>query len=114
MRVLQGDGVPGYPEVALLGVVDDVVPDAVAELEQLLAQLLQARKWAGTPPEFVDSLGSAGVRTCGVCLWLTDVRAPEVTTASAESDRRELADAKAVVAVLSGFSGRTGLTVGIG
>jgi hypothetical protein len=112
--VWQGDGVPGYPAVSLLGFVDDeVVSDAVAGLEQLVVQLLQTREWAGGPPEFVDAIDSAGVRTCGVVLWLTDVRASEAGTVSAELDRRELADAKAVVDALAGFSGRTGLTVGI-
>lgn len=104
----------GYPEVSLLGYVDDdVVPETVAGLEQLVAQLLQARGWAGAPPEFVDDIDSDGVRTCGVVLWLTDVRASEAETVSAELDRRELADAKAVVDALAGFSGSTGLTVGI-
>jgi hypothetical protein len=106
--------VSGYPEVSLLGYVDgEVVPDTVVGLEQLVAQLLQAREWAGAPPECIDNIDSAGVRTCGVVLWLTDVLAPAAVTVSAELDRRELADAKAVVDALAGFSGRTGLTVGI-
>ncbi|GAA4263084.1 hypothetical protein [Dactylosporangium darangshiense] len=104
----------GYPKVALLGYVDDeVMPDTVAGLERLAAQLLQSREWAGAPPEFVDNIDSAGVRTCGVLLWLTDVRASGEVTVSAELDRRELADAKSVVDALAAFSGRTGVTVGI-
>ncbi|MEV6925242.1 hypothetical protein AB0M46_12175 [Dactylosporangium sp. NPDC051485] len=104
----------GYPEVSLLGYVDgEVVPDTVAGLQELVAQLLRARGWAGAPPEFVDSIDAGGVRTCGVVLWLTDVRASTAETVSAELDRSELADAKAVVDALAGFSGRTGLTVSI-
>ncbi|MDG6108059.1 hypothetical protein Daura_45480 [Dactylosporangium aurantiacum] len=100
--------------MSLLGYVDDkVAPDTVAGLEQLVAQLVQSREWAGAPPAFVDSIDPAGVHTCGVVLWLTDVRAPEAATVSADLDRRELADAKAVVDALAGFSGRTGLTVGV-
>lgn len=110
----QGDGVPGYSQLALLGFVDDdLMPDTVTGLGRLVAQLLQAREWAGAPPEFVDGVDSAGVRTCGVLLWMTDLRASEVATVSAELDRRELADARAVVDALAGFSGRTGLTIGI-
>jgi hypothetical protein len=106
--------VSGYPEVSLLGYVEDeVAPDTAAGLEQLVAQLLQSREWAGAPPEFVDNIDSAGVRTCGVVLWLTDMLAPAARTVSAELERRELADTKAVVDALAGFSGRTGLTVGI-
>ncbi|MER7894566.1 hypothetical protein ABTX15_32855 [Micromonospora sp. NPDC094482] len=104
----------GHPEVALLGFVEDeVVPDTVAGLKQLVAKSLHAREWAGAPPEFVDSVDSAGVHTCGVVLLLTEVRGSEAVTVSAELDRRELADAKALVDALAGFSGRTGLTVGI-
>jgi hypothetical protein len=99
--------------VALLGFVDDeIAPDMVAELEQLVSQLLQARQWAGAPPAFVDSTDSAGVRTCGVVLWLTEVRASGVSIPD-ELDRRELADTKAVVDALAWFSRRTGLTIGI-
>lgn len=108
------DGVSGYPEVSLLGFVDgEVMPETVAGLEQLVAQLLHSREWAGAPPEFVDSIDSAGLRTCGVVLWLTDMRAAEAETVPAELDRRELADTKAVVDALAGFSDRTGLTVGV-
>lgn len=113
--VWQGDGVTGYPEVPLLGYVDgEVAPDTAAALERLVAQLLGSREWAGATPEFVDKIDSAAVRTCGMVLWLTDVRASdEPETVSAELDRHELADAKAVVDALAGFSAHTGLTVGI-
>jgi hypothetical protein len=104
---------PEYPKVMLLGYVEDEVgPGTVARLEQLVAELVQAREdWADEPPEFVDNVDSAGVRTCGVLLWLTDMQASEAVTVS-EVDRRELADVKAVVDALAGFSGRTGLTIG--
>ncbi|WP_238019922.1 hypothetical protein KZZ52_26715 [Dactylosporangium sp. AC04546] len=105
---------PEYPMVALLVFVEDKVePDTAAGLEQLAAELVQSRDWAGEPPEFVDDVDSAGVRTCGVLLWLTDVRAPEAATVPAELDRRELADVKVLVDALVGFSARTGLTIGI-
>jgi hypothetical protein len=112
--VWQGDGVPESARVSLLGYVDDeVAPATVAELEQLVAHLLQSREWAGALPEFVDGIDSAGVRTCGVILSLTDVRASEAEAVPDDSDRRELEDAKAVVDALARFPGRKGLTVGI-
>lgn len=100
--------------VALLVFVEDEVePDTAAGLEQLAAELVHARDWAGDPPDFVDDVDSAGVRTCGVLLWLTDVRAAEAATVQAELDRRELADVKVLVDAVVGFSARTGLTLGI-
>jgi hypothetical protein len=105
---------PDVPRVSLLGFVDDEVGrETPAALEGLVTGLARSRSWTGEPPAFVDEVDDAGVRTCGVQLWLTDMRAPGSAAVPAEVDRGELADTRALVDALAEFSGRTGLTIGI-
>jgi hypothetical protein len=105
---------PEVPAVSLLGFVDDEVDgETPAALERLVTELARSRSWTGEPPAFVDEVDDIGARTCGVQLWLTDMRAPGSAVVPTEIDRSELADTRALIDALADFSARTGLAIGI-